>query len=80
MQFYQGGGFDAVATDDARFIRKLRGLGLLFALPAVIILRLRQDGKLDAEQATEALAALRPHISVDQHAAALLMLSGGIIP
>jgi rRNA-processing protein FCF1 len=28
LLMYQGGGFDAIATDDARFVRRLRGLGL----------------------------------------------------
>jgi rRNA-processing protein FCF1 len=80
LGLYQGGGFDAVATDDARFIRRLRALGVPYALPAVIVVRLRLDGTLNADQAGQALAALRQHISADQHAAALLMLSGGIRP
>ena len=78
LRLYQGGGFDAVATDDARFIRQLRGLGVPYAVPAVIIVRLRLDGKLSIDQAQQALAALRPHISPEQYAAAQLMLSGGI--
>jgi hypothetical protein len=80
LGLYQGGGFDAVATDDARFVRRLRGLGIPYALPAVIVVRLRLDGTLNAGQARQALAALRQHVSADQHAAALLMLSGGMSP
>jgi hypothetical protein len=79
LGLYQGGGFDAVATDDARFVRRLRGLGVPYALPAVIVVRLQLDGTLSADQARQALGALRPHISADQHAAGLLMLSGGTL-
>jgi rRNA-processing protein FCF1 len=78
LDLYKSGGFDAVATDDARFVRRLRGLGIPYALPAVIVVRLRLDGMLNADQAQQALAALRQHVSADQHAAALLMLSGGM--
>jgi rRNA-processing protein FCF1 len=78
LRLYQGGGFDAVATDDARFIRQLRGLGVPYAVPAVIIVRLRLDGTLSLDQAQQALAALQPHISPEQYAAAQLMLSGGL--
>lgn len=77
LHLYQGGGFDAVASDDARFIRKLRGLGVPFAVPAVIVVRLYHERALPRDLALKALSALRPHVGADQHAAALLMISGG---
>jgi len=77
LSLYTAGGFDAVATDDARFIRHLRGLGVPHAVPGVVVVRLHQADGLTADEAEEALAALRPHISPDEHAAAKLMLSGG---
>lgn len=80
LRLYQAGGFDAVATDDAGFIRQLRGLGVPYAVPAVIIVQLRLDGKLSLDQGDQALADLRPHISPEQYASAQLMLSGGLRP
>ena len=77
LALYNAGGFDAVATDDARFIRHLRGLGIPYAVPGVIVVHLRQAGVLTEAEAGRTLAALRPHISPDEHAASLLMLSGG---
>jgi hypothetical protein len=68
---------DAVATDDRRFIRWLRVLGVPYAVPAGIVVRLCIDGVLTRDQASEAIEALRPHISADQYAAARLMLTGG---
>ena len=80
LRLYRGGGFDAVASDDARFIKQLRGLGVPYAVPAVVVVWLCRDGVMTADRALEALVALRPHISPDQHAAAVLMISGGMEP
>jgi hypothetical protein len=38
------------------------------------------EGALNADEAKQALVALREHISADQHAAATLMLTGGMKP
>lgn len=80
LRLYTKGSFGAVATDDVRFIRLLRGMGVPYAVPAVIVVALRQEGVLTAEEAGQALTALRPHVSADEHAAAALMLSGGVDP
>ena len=77
LHLFQEGGFDVIASDDARFIRRLRGLGVPFAVPAIFAVLLCRDGALTPEQAREALGALRPHVSADQHATAQLLLSGG---
>ena len=71
---------DAVATDDTRFIRTLRGLGVAYAVPAVIIVQLREEGSFSTAEAIQALKALRPHISQEEHAAAQLMLSERRMP
>ena len=76
---FRDGGFDVIASDDARFIRRLRGLGVPFAVPAVIAVLLFRDGALTADQVREALEALRPHVSADQYAVAQLLLSGGVV-
>ena len=76
---FREGGFDLIASDDARFIRRMRGLGVPFAVPAVIAVLLCRDGALTADQAREALEALRPHVSADQYAVAQLLVSGGVV-
>lgn len=76
LSLYNAGDFDAVATDDARFIRHLRGLGVPYAVPAVLVVMLRQEGRIADDQAAQGLSALQPHISADEHAAAQLMLMG----
>ena len=72
--------FDAVATDDARLIRHLRGLGVPHAVPAVLVVMLRQEGAMSDDEATQALSALKPHISADEYATAQLMLRPGDMP
>jgi rRNA-processing protein FCF1 len=80
LSLFNSGGFNAVGTDDTRFIRHLRGLGIPYALPAVILVKLCQEKCMSNQEALDALAALRPYISDDEHAVAYLMLAGGKIP
>ena len=77
LALHKAEGFDAVATDDTRFIRRLRGLGIPYAVPAVIVVWLRKSGTFTGAEANRALESLRPHISAEEHAAAQLMLTGG---
>ncbi len=80
LSLFNSGGFNAVGTDDARFIRHLRGLGVPYALPAVILVKLCQEKYMSDQEALDALAALRPYISDDEHTVAYLILAGGKIP
>jgi rRNA-processing protein FCF1 len=77
LDLFRTGAFQAVATDDVRFVRRLRGLGVPFAVPAVIVTKLHREGVLTRPEADAALAALVPFISAEEHAAAELMLTGG---
>ena len=77
LKLFQAGEFDAIATDDVRFIRRLRGLGIPFAVPAVIVVKLYFADVLSRAEADAALGALAPLISPDERAVAELMLKGG---
>lgn len=76
LSMFRSGAYDAIATDDARFIRELRSAGIPFAVPSVIVVKLQREGRLSTADAERALLDLRPFVSPDQHAAAWLMLSG----
>lgn len=80
LALYRAGGVDMVATDDARFIRRLRGLGVPYAVPTVLVVLLWKSGAFTPAEAIDALGELRPFVSAEEHAAATLMLSGGTIP
>jgi rRNA-processing protein FCF1 len=77
LKLFRAGKFDAIATDDLRFIRRLRGLGVPFAVPAVIVVRLYRAGVLSRTEADSAIGALAPLISPDERAVAELLLDGG---
>jgi hypothetical protein len=76
LSLFRSGAYDAIATDDARFVRELRAGAVPFAVPSVIVVRLQRDGHLSLEEAERALLDLRPFVNPDQHSAAWLMLSG----
>ncbi|MBN2033052.1 MAG: hypothetical protein JW836_07235, partial [Deltaproteobacteria bacterium] len=64
---YQTGGFDAICSDDKRFIKKLKLLGIPYMTPAVFVAVLLQDKRLTKPEAEEKLDALSPFISSDEH-------------
>jgi hypothetical protein len=80
LRLFRASGTDAIATDDGRFIRTLRGLGVAYAVPAVIVVKLLEEGVFSAGEAVQALASLRPYISPEEHATAQLMLSDRRMP
>lgn len=71
---FRAGRFDAVATDDAKLLRRLRQAGVPVAVPGALLLRLVQAGAVTVEVAFARLAALRPYISDEEHAAVRLLL------
>ena len=62
-----------MATDDARFVRRLRVLGIPYAVPGVIVVSMCHAGHMSVDQAMQALDDLTGYISAEQHAAAQLM-------
>jgi rRNA-processing protein FCF1 len=75
LAVYRLGGFDAVATDDRRFIRHLRTLGVPFAVPSGLVVAMLAQKTLGKEEAQVALEALRPHISEEQYSVAFMRLN-----
>jgi len=67
VSLYQTYVFDAVCSDDKRFIKKLRLLNIPYITPAVFVALLVHDGKLTASAAESKLNALSPFISSDEY-------------
>ncbi len=76
LELFRGGGFDAIASDDARFVRRLRTLAVPHAVPAVLVVRMFRERVLTVEEALDALDALRGHINADQYAVARVIVAG----
>ena len=64
---FQKGGFDAVLSDDKRFVRRLRALGIPYITPAVCIVLLLKQGKINLPDALGKLELLSPFISSDEY-------------
>lgn len=67
LAIFQSGGFDAVCSDDKRFVRRLRTLGVPYITPAVCIALLLKQGKVNLPDALEKLELLSPFISSDEY-------------
>jgi len=67
LTLFQKGGFDAVLSDDKRFVRGLRALGVPYITPAICIVLLLKQGKINLPDALEKLELLSPFISSDEY-------------
>ncbi|MEW6095072.1 MAG: hypothetical protein AB1567_00905 [bacterium] len=64
---FQQSGYDAICSDDKRFIKKLRLMDIPYITPAVFIVILLRNGKLTINEAYERLNSLSPFISDDEY-------------
>jgi hypothetical protein len=67
LAIFQKGGFDAILSDDKRFVRRLRALDVPYITPAVCIVILLKQGKITLPEALEKLELLSPLISSDEY-------------
>ncbi len=66
LNIFQKGGFDAIASDDRRFIRRLRILDIPYLTPGAILFLLAKDNQITAGEARNRLGRLSPMISDDE--------------
>ncbi|MFZ3089141.1 MAG: hypothetical protein WA240_00820 [Nitrospirota bacterium] len=71
---YKLGKFDAICSDDKRFINRLRFFDIPYITPAVFIAILLKKGKLTIKEAYKRLDSLSPFISDDEYNAIKLLL------
>jgi rRNA-processing protein FCF1 len=67
LAIFRQGGFDAILSDDKRFVRRLRALGVPYITPAVCIVLLLKQGDITLPAALEKLELLSPFISSDEY-------------
>jgi rRNA-processing protein FCF1 len=67
LAIFQQGGFDAILSDDKRFVRRLRALGVPYITPAVCIVLMLKQGEITLQDALEKLELLSPLISSDEY-------------
>jgi len=66
--------YDAVATDDAKLIRRLKAAGIPFVLPAIIFYILVQNKKIMSSDAIRFLEKLSEFISEDESSSVRMLL------
>lgn len=71
---FQQGKFDAVCSDDKRFIKRLRLFDIPYITPSVFIAILLKKGKLTIKEAHKKLDSLSPFVSEDEYNAVKLVL------
>lgn len=71
---FQQGKFDAVCSDDKRFIKRLRLFDIPYITPSVFIAILLKKGKLTIKEARKKLDSLSPFVSEDEYNAIKLVL------
>jgi hypothetical protein len=71
---YASGEYEAIASDDRRFVRRLRVLGKPYITPAVLLLAMVKQSRLTVDEAEEALVKLSPMISDAEAAVVKLKL------
>jgi hypothetical protein len=73
---FQSGRYDAICSDDRKFIKRLRLFHVPYLTPAVLIAALVKNGKLTLKDAFEKLEALAPMVSEEEYATVRLFLAG----
>ena len=71
---YKHGEFDAICSDDKRFIKRLRLFDIPYITPSVFIAVLLRSGKLTINEACKKLDLLSPFISDDEYNTVKLIL------
>lgn len=71
---FQKGGFDAIASDDRRFVRQLRAFDIPYLTPAVVLAVMVKKGIMTVSDALQRLEALSPYISESEYYAVKLVL------
>jgi hypothetical protein len=66
LNVFKKGGFDAIASDDRRFIRRLRILDIPYLTPGAILFLLTKDNEITVSEARDRLGRLLPMISDDE--------------
>ena len=74
IDLFPKGDYDAVATDDAKLIRRLRAFEIPFILPGLIVFRFLKDGRITKIKAIQALNQLAEFISNDEFSTVRLLM------
>ncbi|MDR4507591.1 MAG: hypothetical protein MRJ65_05025 [Candidatus Brocadiaceae bacterium] len=67
FSIFQEGGYEAICSDDKRFIKRLRFLDIPYITPTVFIILLLEKGKLTTKEAQKKLDRLSSFVSDEEY-------------
>jgi len=76
IETFNAGGYELIATDDAKLIRSLKSIGIRWTLPGLLIYSLYQRKKIDKAEGLESLDRLSSFISDDEYGMVRFLLEG----
>ncbi len=76
IETFNLGGYELIATDDAKLIRSLKSMGIRWTLPGLLIYSLYQRKKIDKAEGLECLDKLSSFISDDEYGMMRFLLEG----
>jgi hypothetical protein len=74
LALYDHGEYDAIASDDRKFIKRLEATHIPYVTPAACLVYLSKTGRLGAATVLEMLESLSPFISREEYSVAKLYL------
>lgn len=74
VSLYLGGNYDAIASDDRKFLKRLEAANIPYLTPTACLVYLYRNGRVENTTAVEMLESLRPFISREEYAVAKLYM------
>jgi hypothetical protein len=74
VSLFSQGNYDAIASDDKRFLKKLASANIPCLTPAACLIYIYKSKKIKKAEAVAMLKALKPFISRDEHAVVKMYL------
>lgn len=78
LSLYLTGGYDAIASDDRRFLKKLEAAGIPFLTPTACIIYLYKAEKMGKKATLDIIDDIKPFISSDEYLIAKFYLEGKV--
>ena len=71
---YLSGTYDAVASDDRRFLKRLESANIPFLTPTACLVYLYKEGKIEQSKVLQMLESLKPFVSSQEYVVARIYL------
>jgi hypothetical protein len=74
VSVYLSGSYDAVASDDRRFLKKLESASIPYMTPTACLVYLYKEGRIEQFKALQMLESLKPYVSSQEYAVARIYM------